>query len=75
MIELTQGKSLMRYKVILMQTDEGYSVSCPFLPGCWSEGSTEQEALGNIRSAIQEYLAAINDTLTPAEVREIDVSQ
>lgn len=49
----------MRYKVTLHRTDEGISVSVPALPGCWSEGDTEEEALGNIRNAIQEYLAAL----------------
>lgn len=46
----------MRYKVVLHHTDEGISVSVPGLPGCWSEGDTEDEALANIRDAIQEYL-------------------
>lgn len=74
MLELDHGKSLMKYKVIVKHTEEGYSVSCPGLPGCWSQGLTEQEALENIRSAIQEYLAAIDETLNSAEVREVDVS-
>jgi predicted RNase H-like HicB family nuclease len=43
---LEQG---MRYKVALRQSEEGFSVSCPGLPGCWSQGATEQEALANIR--------------------------
>ena len=47
----------MNYKVVLQKSDEGYSVSCPGLPGCWSQGETEQEALANIRDAISEYLA------------------
>jgi len=38
-----------RYKVALRQSEEGFSVSCPGLPGCWSQGATEQEALANIR--------------------------
>ncbi|MCP5116959.1 MAG: type II toxin-antitoxin system HicB family antitoxin [bacterium] len=46
----------MEYKVALLKTDEGYSVSCPGLPGCWSQGATELEALENIREAIREYL-------------------
>jgi predicted RNase H-like HicB family nuclease len=51
----------MTYKVALRKTEEGYSVWCPSLPGCWSQGRTKQEALENIRSAIQEYLKpAIN---------------
>jgi len=45
----------MFYKVVLEKTDEGYSVSCPVLPGCWSQGETEFEAFENIASAIDEY--------------------
>lgn len=63
----------MRYKVILHRTDEGISVSVPGLPGCWSEGDTEAEALANIQDAIQEYLAALDDQLRGAEVREVEV--
>lgn len=48
----------MKYRVALRRTEEGYSVSCPGLPGCWSQGTTEEEALANIRSAIEEYLAS-----------------
>ncbi len=48
----------MKYKIALHKTDEGYSVSVPGLPGCWSQGETEQEALENIQDAIREYLAA-----------------
>ena len=49
---------MMKYKIVLNKTDEGYSVSCPGLPGCWSQGKTEAEALENIKDAIEEYLAA-----------------
>jgi predicted RNase H-like HicB family nuclease len=63
----------MRYKVILHRSSEGYDVSCPGLPGCWSQGKTEEEAMNNIRLAITEYLAAVNETLKGADVREIDV--
>ena len=67
----------MRYKIVLHKSDDGYSVSCPGLPGCWSQGSTESEALENIRDAIQEYLAVVDELSrdTPdAEVREVDVA-
>jgi predicted RNase H-like HicB family nuclease len=64
----------MRYKVVLRHSEEGYSVSCPGLPGCWSQGKTEAEAIDNIRSAIGEYLAAVNDTLKDADVREVEVT-
>jgi predicted RNase H-like HicB family nuclease len=49
---------MANYRVILRQSEEGYSVSCPGLPGCWSQGATEEEVLANIRIAIREYLAA-----------------
>lgn len=53
----------MTYQVVLERTEEGFSVHCPGLPGCWSQGTTEQEALENIKDAIQEYLAAVPDGL------------
>lgn len=64
----------MRYKVVLHKTEEGFAVSCPALPGCWSQGSTEKEATENIRDAIQEYLAAIDESLDGAVVREVEVA-
>ena len=63
----------MRYKVVLKRSDEGYSVSCPGLPGCWSQGASEKEALENIQDAIREYLAAVEESLRSAEVREVEV--
>ncbi len=64
----------MKYKVILRQTDEGYSVSCLGLPGCWSQGATEAEAIGNIRDAIAEYQAAVAQTLVGEDFREVEVA-
>jgi len=49
-------EALMRYRILLHKSDEGYSVSAPGLPGCWSQGNTEAEALGNMKDAIREYL-------------------
>jgi len=49
----------MKYRVVLHPSEEGYAVSCPGLPGCWSQGATELEALSNIETAIQEYLDAV----------------
>ena len=64
----------MKYKIALKKTDEGYSVSVPGLPGCWSQGNTEQEALANIQDAIHEYLAARDELLGDAMVREVEVA-
>jgi predicted RNase H-like HicB family nuclease len=49
---------MANYRVVLRQSEEGYSVSCTGLPGCWSQGATEEEALANIRVAICEYVDA-----------------
>ena len=64
----------MTYKVVLHRSEEGYSVSCPGLPGCWSQGATEEEALENIRSAIEEYLSVVDDLVRGKEVREVEVA-
>ncbi len=64
----------MKYKIALEKTDEGYSASVPGLPGCWSQGATEQDALENIRDAIREYLAARDELLKGAVVREVEVA-
>ena len=48
----------MNYKVVVHESEEGFSVSCPGLPGRWSQGETETEALENIQDAIREYRAA-----------------
>jgi len=64
----------MNYKVRLQKSEEGYSVWCPGLPGCWSQGETEEEALENIRDAIAEYLAAVDELVGDADVREVEVA-
>ena len=64
---------VMTYKVVLEESDEGFAVSVPNLPGCHSQGATEQEAMENISDAIREYLAAVNARLREANVREVEV--
>lgn len=64
----------MIYRVALRASEEGYSASVPGLPGCWSQGGTEAEALENIREAIREYLAVAAELAPGAEIREVDVA-
>jgi predicted RNase H-like HicB family nuclease len=64
----------MKYRIALHKSEEGYAVSVPGLPGCWSQGATEQEALENIQDAIREYLAAVEDETRGQDVREIEVA-
>ena len=64
----------MRYKVILEQSEEGFAALVPGLPGCHSQGATEQEDLENIADAIREYLAVVEEQIREAEdVRAVEV--
>ena len=65
----------MKYKVRLTKTAKGFSVSCPGLPGCWSQGRTEDEALDNIQDAIREYLVVRDELLREGVVREVEVAR
>ena len=68
-----RAEVIMKYKISIHHSDEGYSVSVPGLPGCWSQGVTEAEALENIRDAIREYLAAVDDQLKGQDIREVEI--
>jgi predicted RNase H-like HicB family nuclease len=63
------------YQVAIQESEEGFSVRCLGLPGCWSEGATEEAALNHIRIAIREYVeAAIELALREdARIIELDV--
>lgn len=73
MCHLLKEIKQMTYKVVLERSDEGVAASVPGLPGCWSQGETEAEALENIRAAIAEYLEAVKELTKGAEVREVEV--
>ena len=64
----------MKYKVVLQRSEEGVAASVPGLPGCWSQGATEAEALENVRTAIREYLAVVDQQTQGAEVHEVEVT-
>ena len=63
----------MKYNVELEKTDEGYAVWCPGLPGCWSQGATEEEALENIKDAIAVYLETVEELTKGKITRLVEV--
>ncbi len=63
----------MKYLAVIRKSDYGYDVRVPALPGCRSQGDTEEEALENIKDAILTYLEMEKDELKDATVREVEV--
>ena len=53
----------MKYRITLVESDEGWAVWCDDLPGCNSQGETREEAIENIRIAIREYLEVEEEDL------------
>ena len=66
----------MNLKVVMEPSDEGgYTVIVPALPGCISEGDTKEEALANIREAIELYLEPVYDDVTfAANAEQLEVA-
>ena len=62
-----------QYHIVLKKSQEGYSIHCPELPGCWSWGNTEEKAIERITSAMGESLSAVTASLHGADEREIGV--
>lgn len=63
----------MKYTVLIEESDEGFAVSVPGLPGCHSQGRTEGEALDNIADAIREYLDVVEELARSAGTRQVAV--
>ncbi len=63
----------MKYKVNVKKTEEGYAVWCPTLAGCCSQGDTEEEALENIKDAIQSYLETVEELNKNEDSRYVEV--
>jgi predicted RNase H-like HicB family nuclease len=57
----------MKYTVLIEESDEGFAVSVPGLPGCHSQGTTQAEALANITEAIREYLDVVRELAQSAK--------
>lgn len=61
----------MNVKVILEPSEDGgFTVIVPVLPGCISEGDTREDALRNIREAIELYLEPVEDDVLPSPTAE-----
>jgi len=72
-------ESTKKFAITLEQDEDGFIVSsCPALPGCHSQGRTEEEAITNIREAIRGYIASMRLHGEPmpniTEVREVEVA-
>ena len=64
----------MKYRVNIKKTEDGYAVWVPGLPGCWSQGGTEGEALENIKDAIEVYLDTADTLIADKEIRYVEIS-
>jgi predicted RNase H-like HicB family nuclease len=63
----------MKYTVMIEESDEGFAVSVPGLPGCHSQGATREEALTNITDAIREYLEVVRELAISSGARPAEV--
>ena len=63
----------MKYTVLIEESDEGFAVSVPGLPGCHSQGNTEAEALVNIADAIREYLDVVQELVQSAGAKQAQI--
>ena len=64
----------MRFPVTIHKSRYGYDVRCPILPGCHSQGKTLDQALSNIKDAIETYLAMVKEETKSADVHEVEVA-
>lgn len=69
---------MKEYEVFLEEAEEGgYTITCPALPGCVSEGETREEALENIKDAIEGYLTTLRrhgQAIPKVEIETVEVA-
>lgn len=63
----------MKFRVTLIESEEGFAVSCPALRGCHSQGETREEALENIKDAIRAWLEVDQHGSSDVKVFEEEV--
>jgi predicted RNase H-like HicB family nuclease len=60
-------------QVIIFQGEDNYWIAeCPSLPGCVSQGKTKEEAIVNIREAIEGFILALRDDHLPVPPENFD---
>ncbi|KKU50526.1 MAG: hypothetical protein A3H71_01305 [Candidatus Sungbacteria bacterium RIFCSPLOWO2_02_FULL_48_13b] len=64
----------MKYLTIVRKSEYGFDIHVPALPGCHSQGATEDEALENVRDAITTYLEMEREELKDAKIHEVEVA-
>ncbi len=64
----------MKYSVVVHESEYGFDVSCPALPGCHSQGDTLEEALENIKDAIHTYLEMVAEETRNKRTYEVEVA-
>jgi len=64
----------MKFAVVVNKTEYGFDAHCPALKGCHSQGDTLEEALDNIRDAIEQYMEALKDLNRDRTVYEVEVA-
>jgi len=68
------GEGMTKFPITIYQDEEGwYVVECPVVPGCMSQGRTEEEALQNIREAIQLCLEVRREKGLPLTIRNLEI--
>ena len=64
----------MKYTIKIKESEEGFAVWCDQLPGCASQGSTEEEAIKNMEDAIEEYIKLKDELAKSEKLIEIEVN-
>jgi predicted RNase H-like HicB family nuclease len=62
----------MRQVVIYPGEDKYWVAECPSLPGCVSQGTTKEDAISNIREAIQAYVTTLEEDRLPIPPERFD---
>lgn len=64
---------IVKYTVVIEESEEGFSVSVPGLPGCHSQGATEAEAIVSIKEAIREYVDVVEELARSAGKKQVAI--